>query len=188
MKSPEPITILALEPLTNLAVAICLEPRLKDKVKEIILMGGAVRVPGNKTPCAFFNMAVDPEKAHIVYHSVISIVQVGLNVCDQVTQTVEDLATIEAAHTPTTNWLIRVLDLLRSKPVINIIDDKGNKVRTIQGNDQGVLRGQGIGLNDLITAGFVINPGWFESQNVCLDGEIHGALTYAQTIEDFSGL
>ncbi len=188
MASQEPITILALAPLTNLAMAISLEPKLKTKIKEIILMGGAARVPGNETPSASFNIAVDPEAAHIVYNSGVPIVQVGLYVCDLVTQTVDDLATIEAAHTPKTDWLMRVLECRRSLAVKKVVAEDGQGMKFIQASEQVSGRGRGIGLNDLTTAGYVINPDWFKSQEVAIDIEIHGSLTYAQTVVDFTGL
>lgn len=151
-------------------------------------MGGAARVPGNETPSASFNIAVDPEAAHIVYNSGIPIVQVGLDVCDLVTQTVDDLAAIEVAHTPKTDWLMRVLEFRRSRAVKKVVAEDGQVMKIIQASEQVPGRGRGIGLNDLTTAGYVINPDWFKSQEVTIDIEIHGSLTYAQTVVDFTGL
>ena len=76
-ESPEPVTILSLAPLTNVALAILLDPEMKKNVKEILFMGGAVNVIGNDTPVASFNAAVDPEATHIVYHSGIPVVQLS---------------------------------------------------------------------------------------------------------------
>lgn len=188
MRSPEPITIVALGPLTNVALAIALEPRLKEKVREIVVMGGAVRVPGNESPCASFNIAGDAEAANIVYNSGIPVVQVGLDVCDLVTQTIADLDTICAAHTSVTDWLIKVLDYRRNRAVQKIFDENGNLFKTIRASEQVAGRGQGIGLNDLTAAGYVVNPAWFKTVNVRIDVEIHGSVTYAQTVADFNGL
>ena len=73
-----------------LALAILLDPEMKKNVKEILFMGGAVNVIGNDTPVASFNAAVDPEATHIVYHSGIPVVQLGLDICDQFTETDAD--------------------------------------------------------------------------------------------------
>lgn len=188
MSSPEPVTLVALGPLTNVALAVLQEPCLKEKVREVILMGGAVRVPGNESPCASFNIAADAEAANVVYNSGIPIVQVGLDACDLVTQTVEDLDAISAAHTPVTDWLSRVLEFRRFKAVQKVFDENGKLFKAIRASEQVSGRGQGIGLNDLTTAGYVINPEWFQCKKLHIDVEIHGKLTYAQTVADFNGL
>ena len=78
------LTVLALGPLTNIAAAIAKEPRIADWVSEIVIMGGAVSVPGNVTPYAEFNTYNDPEAARIVLSSGVRATLVGLDVCDQV--------------------------------------------------------------------------------------------------------
>jgi purine nucleosidase len=60
------LEILALGPLTNIALALALDPTLPSKVKRLIIMGGAVRAQGNITAFAEFNIAVDPEAAQSV--------------------------------------------------------------------------------------------------------------------------
>jgi purine nucleosidase len=81
--APGEITLVALAPLTNLALAIRREPRIVGAVQEIISMGGAIRHQGNTTPLAEFNAYVDPHAAHIVYHSGIPITLVPLDVTYQ---------------------------------------------------------------------------------------------------------
>ena len=80
MASPGEITILALGRLTNLALALSLEPRLALDVAEVVLMGGALRVPGNVSPVASANLYEDPEAASLLYSSGARLVQVGLDV------------------------------------------------------------------------------------------------------------
>ena len=60
------LEILALGPLTNIALALALDPTLPSKVKRLIIMGGAVTAKGNITAFAEFNIAVDPESAQSV--------------------------------------------------------------------------------------------------------------------------
>jgi len=68
MRSGGDITLVPTGPLTNIAMAVRKEPRIVEKVKEIILMGGAY-TRGNATPAAEFNIAVDPEAAAIVFRA-----------------------------------------------------------------------------------------------------------------------
>jgi purine nucleosidase len=72
-RNPGEITIVALGPLTNIAVALLLEPDLASKVKECIIMGGTAQGIGNVNPVAEFNIWVDPEAAKIVFSSKMPI-------------------------------------------------------------------------------------------------------------------
>lgn len=78
MESDDDITIVPVGPLTNIAMALLMEPRLAKKIKRISLMGGAVGM-GNSTPSAEFNIFADPEAAHIVFTSGVPIVMMGLD-------------------------------------------------------------------------------------------------------------
>lgn len=69
MDHPGDVTLVAVAPLTNVALALRKEPRIARNVREVIIMGGAVRADGNTTPLAEFNFFVDPHAAHIVLHS-----------------------------------------------------------------------------------------------------------------------
>lgn len=82
-KYPEQITLVTIGPLTNVALALQEEPKTLKKVKEIIAMGGAFRVPGNQGPVAEFNMYVDPDAARCVFHSRIPITLLPLDVTQQ---------------------------------------------------------------------------------------------------------
>jgi len=78
MENPKQITLVPVGPLTNIAVAVIKEPRLKDYVKEVVIMGGAVLTYGNITPESEFNIFTDPEAAKIVFESGLPITLVGL--------------------------------------------------------------------------------------------------------------
>lgn len=75
----EPITIVALGPLTNIALLLKMYPEVKSRIECIALMGGSA-TSGNSTPAAEFNFYVDPHAAHIVFHSGIPIIQAGTEV------------------------------------------------------------------------------------------------------------
>jgi purine nucleosidase len=80
MARPGEITLIAVGPLTNIALATCLEPRIVENVHELIIMGGAATVPGNVTPLAEANVYNDPEAASIVFAAGYKLALVGLDV------------------------------------------------------------------------------------------------------------
>ena len=63
------LLLVALGPLTNIALALKLDPTLPQRIKRFVVMGGAVSAHGNITPAAEFNIAFDPEAAHIVFQA-----------------------------------------------------------------------------------------------------------------------
>src|SRR6266702_2558852 len=69
MAAPREITLVPVGPLTNIAMALRKEPRIAEYVHEVVIMGGALRVPGNVTPEAEFNIFADPHAAHMVFHA-----------------------------------------------------------------------------------------------------------------------
>jgi inosine-uridine nucleoside N-ribohydrolase len=100
MSDAGPETILVpTAPLTNLALALRLEPRIAQRIPRIVTMGGAY-LEGNTTPSAEFNIYADPEAAHIVYSAGIPITMVGLEVTGQALITLEDAARIHSFGTP----------------------------------------------------------------------------------------
>jgi len=68
-RNPHEVTLLAVGPLTNLALAIRTAPEIVPLIKRIVYMGGAMEIPGNTTPAAEFNWWFDPEAARIVLRS-----------------------------------------------------------------------------------------------------------------------
>lgn len=74
------LTLVFVGRLTNLAIALAKDPSIAQKVKRLVLMGGALRVPGNVTPVSEANIWGDPEAAHRVFESGMPITMVGLDV------------------------------------------------------------------------------------------------------------
>ncbi len=117
--SNEKITLIALGPLTNIAKAIKKNPDSMSKLKEVVIMGGAIRVPGNKNRVAEFNIFVDPEAADIVFNFNIKKTLVPLDACNHVKLTIEDFEQIQ-------NETLREPILSMVKPYIeNISADEG---------------------------------------------------------------
>ena len=63
------LLLVTLGPLTNVAVALKLDPTLPQRVARLVVMGGAASAHGNLTPAAEFNVAFDPEAAHLVFQA-----------------------------------------------------------------------------------------------------------------------
>jgi purine nucleosidase len=101
MSNPGEITLVAVGPLTNVAVAIRKEPRMIRALKEIIIMGGSIRHQGNSTPLAEFNVHVDPHAAHIVFHSGIPMTLVPLDVTYQCILTPKDVKRLNKINSMT---------------------------------------------------------------------------------------
>ncbi len=103
MKSPGQVTILALGPLTNVAMAMRMQPDFARNVKQLVIMGGAIAsLPdggGNHTPNAEYNFYVDPEAAQIVLRSGIPILLSPLNISRKARFTREWYEKIAAADT-----------------------------------------------------------------------------------------
>ena len=83
-QKPGEVGLLAVGPLTNLALAEQQFPGILSKAKQIVVMGGAIEEPGNISPTAEFNFFVDPEAARIVIHAKAQVVVVPLDVTQRI--------------------------------------------------------------------------------------------------------
>ena len=81
---PGELTLICTAPLTNVALAIRRRPEVVNAVREVVMMAGAARPPGNVTPVAEFNVYADPEAAAIVFQQPWRLTMVGLDVTNQV--------------------------------------------------------------------------------------------------------
>jgi len=95
--APKPVTLLPIGPLTNIALLLESYPDITSSIREMIVMGGAVDGPGNRTEFAEFNTWNDPEAAERVFKSGIPITLIGLDVCNLVTFAPPD---VESSQTP----------------------------------------------------------------------------------------
>ncbi|RCZ60763.1 ribonucleoside hydrolase RihC, partial [Escherichia coli] len=93
MRAPEPVTLVAIGPLTNIALLLSQCPECKPYIRRLVIMGGSAG-RGNCTPNAEFNIAADPEAAACVFRSGIEIVMCGLDVTNQAILTPDYLSTL----------------------------------------------------------------------------------------------
>jgi uridine nucleosidase len=105
---PGEVSIVAVGPLTNLALAVQREPRLARSVRQVVVMGGAVFCPGNATPVAEANVYKDPEAAQMVLSAGWPVVMVGLDVTMQTCLDVARLGAITLARTPVADLIARM--------------------------------------------------------------------------------
>ncbi len=170
MATPGELTILALGRMTNVALALSLEPSIAGAVQEIVVMGGAVTVPGNVSGVATANLHEDPEAAAIVYRSSAPIAQVGLDVCNRVTVSPAQLEAIAEAESPATQLLSEATGYLREAYI---------RIGRI-GADEGVR------YNDMPAVGYAVNPGLFTARPAFVEIETHSELTKGQTVADWN--
>lgn len=109
MGAPDELTLVPIGPLTNIALAVRREPRIVDRVREVVLMGGSSG-RGNQTPAAEFNMFVDPEAAAIVFEAGWPLTMLGLNLTHKAQATpavVERIASIDTPAARLATGLLR---------------------------------------------------------------------------------
>jgi inosine-uridine nucleoside N-ribohydrolase len=166
--APGEITVVALGRLTNLALAISVEPQVASALRRLIVMGGAITVPGNATPVASANLWGDPEAADVVYRSGAKIVQIGMDVCDQVEISAAQLQRVWQANTAATRLLQALTPCLQTSY-----------------RQRGLLRHpDSIRYNDVPAMAYVLDPSLFTCRDVHVCIETQGQLTRGQTVAD----
>ena len=106
---PGECTIVATGPLTNLALALMLDPEVATLVADVVVMGGTLEHPGNISPYAEANIAHDPEAAQLVFQAQWPVTQVGLDVTMPTWMGPDHLARIESSDTAAGRFCWRIL-------------------------------------------------------------------------------
>ena len=102
-KTPGEVTLLAIGPMTNLAIALRLRPDLETKIRRLVFMGGSVHAPNADGPAAEFNFWFDPEAARIVLRSGIQEkIMFGLDICNRARIDKSHFDQIASVKTPIT--------------------------------------------------------------------------------------
>ena len=166
MPYPGEITLVAVGPLTNVAVAIRKEPRIVKALKEIIIMGGSIRHQGNSTPLAEFNVHVDPHAAHMVYHSGIPMTLVPLDVTYQCILTPADVKRLNKINSPITKF----------------IDDSTRFYMEYHDEYQQM---DGCAINDPLALALAFMPELCAYEEHYVDVDISGGVSMGNTFADF---
>ena len=96
LKAEGPLTVVAVGPLTNIALLLALRPEAAERIDRLVLMGGAIR-EGNMTPSAEFNIWIDPEAAARVFGAGLDLTMVGLDVTNRCVLTRADAERLRAS-------------------------------------------------------------------------------------------
>ncbi|KAB2087621.1 hypothetical protein ERO13_A04G096500v2 [Gossypium hirsutum] len=108
---PGKVTVVALGPLTNIALAIQQDPSFVKNIGQIVLLGGAFAVNGNVNPAAEANIFGDPDAADIVFTSGADVLAVGINVTHQVVLTDSDRETLASSNGKFAQYLLKILEV-----------------------------------------------------------------------------
>jgi uridine nucleosidase len=114
MAHPGEITLVPIGPLTNMALAMRLEPRIVANVQQVVLMGGNALAPGNASPAAEANIHNDPEAADVVFGAAWPVTMVGLDVTHQVHMTPQQIARHAQAAGPMAQHLAKIIPFYQS--------------------------------------------------------------------------
>lgn len=110
MRAPGEITLVPIGPLTNIALALRLEPRIANNVRRVVFMGGNAYCAGNASPAAEANCFGDPEAADLVLGAAWDVTMVGLDVTHKVNMTAADIARYAAeGDNPLAQHVTRIL-------------------------------------------------------------------------------
>ncbi|AKK11657.1 uridine-preferring nucleoside hydrolase UriH [Corynebacterium uterequi] len=164
-RDPHTVTLVPTGPLTNIALAVRKEPRIAERVKEVVLMGGGYHV-GNWSAVAEFNIKIDPEAAHIVFHEPWPLTMVGLDLTHQ------------ALATPAVERRLAELGTTTADLVVALFDAFRTNYRDNQGFDNPPV-------HDPCAVAYVIDNTVMSTRRVPLDVELHGGITTGMTVADF---
>jgi purine nucleosidase len=163
------ITLVPTGPLTNIGQAISRQPDILPKIREIVLMGGAMREAGNTTPSAEFNMLEDPDAAQIVMHCRRPLTIVPLDVTHQVLVSRQRLEQIRRLDTRVGIAIVGMMEFF------NRFDSEK------YGSD-------GAPLHDPCTIAYLLKPALFEGKMCNVEVETGSPLTRGHTAVDFWGV
>lgn len=162
---PGTITLVPTGALTNIALAVRKEPRIAERVKEVVLMGGGYH-GGNWSAAAEFNIVIDPEAAHIVFNEKWKLTMVGLDVTHQALATPDVVAAIAAVDTAPARFVLELLEFF------------GETYKDAQGFDYPPV-------HDPCAVALVIDPSVMTVVKVPLAIELTGTHTLGMTVADF---
>lgn len=171
MSTTDEITLVPLGPLTNLALAIHLEPRIVDRIARVVLMGGA-HDAGNTTPSAEFNIWADPESARVVFRAGLADLHViPLDATHRALMTAADCHRLRAAGTPA------------SLVAATIIEGRIAAYESLQ-----PLAAEGSApVHDALCVAYLVDATLVSGRRVHVDIETTGALTIGRTVIDIHG-
>jgi len=168
-EEPGELTMIPTGPLSNIAAAILKDPESMKKIKEVVLMGGAARVPGNVTPVAEFNIWYDPEAARIVFNSDLPIIMVGLDVTTEVEITSAHLARLAKRKSRVSEFVVEMV---------------GNTMERLKEVGYSGESHVGFYLHDPLAVAVALDRSLVRTERLPVDVETKGELTRGMTVAD----
>ena len=167
MASDGDITLAAMGPLTNLALAVVKEPRVVPRIREIVLMGGSMG-PGNATAAAEFNIHTDPHAAAVVFTAGAPLTMIGLDVTLETSPTAERVEAIRAIGRPAAAAVAAMLDTHLARAAAR-------------------PGGRGTALHDPCVIAYLLRPELFEARPMHVAIETASPLSLGRTVVDRAG-
>ena len=162
---PKTITLVPVGPYTNIALAVRKNPRIVERVKSVIAMGGSY-TRGNITPAAEFNIYVDPEAADVVFRASWDVTMVGLDLTHQALATKELQERVRAIGGPISDFVL----------------DTWGFVATTHGD---LLQLEAAAVHDACCVAAVIDPSVVTLEKADVRVELTGAWTKGMTVANF---
>ncbi len=161
---PGEITIVPTGGLTNIALAVRLEPQIVPRVREVVLMGGGAHV-GNWSAVAEFNIVIDPEAASIVFDEPWPVTMIGLDLTHQALATPDVVAAIAAVGTAPARFVGELMEFF------------AHRYKDAQGFDHPPV-------HDPCAVAYVIDPSLMRTQRAPIHVELAGGHTLGMTVVD----
>lgn len=162
LESEEPITLVPIGPLTNIAMLLKVFPEVKEKIKEIIMMGGTA-TRGNFGVMSEFNIATDPEAARIVFESDVPITMIGLDV----------------------GW--KALVYPEDSEKLKSMNKTGEMIYSLFQKYRGGSLKTGLKMYDSTAIGYLLNPKMYETIDTHVAIELKEGMTKGMTLVDLKG-
>ena len=161
--NPNEVSLVVVGPETNIAEAFLKDKELPSLVKEIVIMGGAIEVPGNKNRVAEFNIFVDPEAARIVFDADVRKILVPLDRCNEIPLFLKDFDRLEGSQL--------------HKPVMAMMRHFIKGIAKFEGVE-------GALVYDALAAYYLVNPNAYKLEKMDVRIETEGELTRGMSVAD----
>lgn len=162
LESREPVTLVPIAPMTNIAQLLIMYPEVKENIREIVIMGGSAG-RGNKGVMSEFNVATDPEAAKIVFASGLPIVMAGLDV----------------------GW--KALVYPEDSEKIKMMGKTGEMAYCLFKRYRGGSFQTGLKMYDSCAIAYLLQPDLFQVEETYVDVETQGQMTRGCTVVDLKG-
>lgn len=167
LAAPEPVTLVSLAPLTNIALLLRMYPEVTANLGRVLVMGGSAWI-GNATPVAEFNVWHDPEAAAIVFGAGLPLTMYGLDVFYGVALPRHDADRLAGSDEPGTRLAGQLL---------RFVSDR-------YGHEHRLAEPGGSGLGDAGAVCAVADPGALVVRRLPVSVELAGGITRGQTVVD----